>query len=299
MSMNTKIGGPLSGERDHGCSLDGFTLIELVVVIPIIAILAALLLLLPALGRAMVKAQAVQCMNNNRQLVVAWRQYAKDSGDQLPYAYAPTGTAAARYAWIPGGGALDLDRSNPTQQGNWDADNTIKKSQLWPYCGNSVGIWHCPADKSMGKNPAGQMVPRPRSRSMNMWVGGRGDTPDPSAGWSQGANWKVFRKLAEMIRPGPAMTFVLLDEREDSINDGFFVVQMDGYPAISQTIMVDFPASGHSQAAGFAFADGHAEIHKWQDPRTCPPLTTVLNVNVPQPNSKDVYWLQDHSTRVY
>ena len=285
-------------ERNNWCSLDGFTLIELLVVIPIIAILAALLLR-PTLGRTTVKAQAVQCMNNNRQLVLAWRQYAKDSGGQLPYAYAPIGTAAAPYAWIPGGGALDLDLSNPTQQGNWDADNTVKKSPLWPYCGKSVGIWHCPADKSMGKNPAGQRVPRPRSRSMNMWVGGRGDTPDPRAGWSQGANWKVFRKLTEMIRPGPAKTFVLLDEREDSINDGFFVVQMDGYPNISQTVMVDFPASYHGQAAGFAFADGHSEIHKWRDPRTYRPLTTEQNHNVPQPNNKDVYWLQDHSTRVY
>src|ERR1039458_4844434 len=97
----------------------------------------------------------------------------------------------------------------------------------------------------MGKNPTGQMMPRPRSRSMNMWVGGRGDTPDPRAGWSQGANWKVFRKLSEMIRPGPAMTFVLLDERADSINDGFFVVQMDGYPDISQTVMVDRSATNH------------------------------------------------------
>ena len=296
--MSTKNRGPLSGERNDWCSLDGFTLIELLVVIPIIAFLAALLLL-PALGRGKIKAQTVECVNNNRQLVLAWWHYAKDSGDQLPYAYAPIGTAAARYAWIPGGGGLDLDLSNPTQQGNWDADNTIKKSPLWRYCGNSVGPWHCPADKSMGKNPSGQMVPRPRSRSMNMWVGGRGDTPDPRAGWGQGANWKVFRKLTEMIRPGPAMTFVLLDEREDSINDGFFVVQMDGYLNLSQTVMVDFPASCHGQAAGFAFADGHAEIHKWQDPRTYPPLTTEVSHNVIQPNSKDVYWLQDHSTRVY
>jgi prepilin-type processing-associated H-X9-DG protein len=52
-------------------------------------------------------------------------------------------------------------------------------------------------------------------------------------------------------------------------------------------------------AAGFTFADGHAEIHKWLDPRTCPPLTTTLQLNVPQPNSKDVFWMQDHCTRVY
>ena len=78
MSMSTKSRGPPAAERNNGCSLDGFTLIELLVVIPIIAILAALLLR-PALGRATVKAQAVQCMNNNRQLVLAWRQYAKDA----------------------------------------------------------------------------------------------------------------------------------------------------------------------------------------------------------------------------
>jgi prepilin-type processing-associated H-X9-DG protein len=102
-----------------------------------------------------------------------------------------------------------------------------------------------------------------------------------------------------MIRPGPSNTFVLLEEREDSINDGFFIVQMDGYPDTSKTVMVDFPASYHGQAAAFAFADGHCEIHKWQDPRTYPPIDPNLQLNVPQPNSKDIYWMQDHSTRVY
>jgi prepilin-type N-terminal cleavage/methylation domain-containing protein len=77
MSMTTKSRGPLSRERNNWRSLDGFTLIELLVVIPIIAIPAAPLLL-PAVGRVNVKAQAVQCMNNNRQLVLAWRQYARD-----------------------------------------------------------------------------------------------------------------------------------------------------------------------------------------------------------------------------
>ena len=95
------------------------------------------------------------------------------------------------------------------------------------------------------------------------------------------------------------MTFVFLEEREDSINDGFFIVQMDGYPNMASTVMVDFPASYHGQAAGFSFADGHAEIHKWQDARTYPPLSTTLKLNDPQPNSKDVYWMQDHSARVY
>jgi prepilin-type processing-associated H-X9-DG protein len=236
-------------------------------------------------------------MNNNRQLMLAWRQYAEDNRDELPYGYALG--AMAQYAWLPSGVPWDLDLAVPTQQGNWDADNTIKKSLIWPYCGKSAGIWHCPADRSLGQNPAGQLVPRPRSISMNIWAGGRGDTTDPRGGWSMSANYKVFRKLSEMLRPGPSNTFVFLEEREDSINDGFFIVQMDGYPNMASTVMVDYPASYHGRSCDFAFADGHAEIHKWKDARTYPPLTTTLQLNQAQPNSPDVFWMQDHSTRAY
>jgi len=286
----------LARNPHHG----GFTLIELLVVIAIIAILAALLL--PALARAKLKAQGVQCMSNNRQIMLAWRLYVEDSADNLPYGYSANypGTATQPYyAWIPDGVPWDLNLAVPTQQGNWDATNTIMKSLIWPYCGNSRGIWHCPADKSLGQGPGGVKVSRPRSFSMNIWAGGRQDTSpsDPAGGWNSTPPCVVFRKLGDMLRPGPANTFVFLEEREDSINDGFFIVQMSGYPNLAQTVMVDFPASYHGQACDFAFADGHAEIHKWRDSRTYPPLTTELTLNVPQPNSQDVWWMQDHSTR--
>ncbi len=92
------------------------------------------------------------------------------------------------------------------------------------------------------------------------------------------------------------MTFVLLDERQDSINDGYFVTEMDGYPNPRTTKIVDYPASYHALAAGFAFADGHSEIHKWKDSRTFPALRmgVPLQLNVPSPNNPDVLWMQDH-----
>jgi len=133
---------------------------------------------------------------------------------------------------------------------------------------------------------------------MSNWVGGNGDAPPYYRGcWGTAGRWTVFRKLSAFSRPGPAMTYVILDERQDSINDAYFVVEMDGYPDISKTKIVDYPASYHNRAAGFAFADGHSEIHKWLDGRTVPPLTTTLNLNVGSPNNKDVYWMQEHSTR--
>jgi len=267
-----------------------FTLIELLVVIAIIAILAALLL--PALAKARQRADAIACMNNNRQLTLAWRMYVEDSGDVLPFAY-----GGAPYTWVAG----VLDRNDPRAMGNWDAANTVGKSPLAPFVGKNLAVWRCPADRSMGINPSGQRVPRPRSRSMSIWTGGNGDSPENGykGMWGPVGNWLVYRKLAQIINPGPAMTFVMLDEREDSINDAFFVVEMDGYPSLTTTKIVDYPASYHNKACGFSFADGHSEIHKWRDSRTTPPVSSQdLNLNIPSPNNQDVLWMQTRCTRL-
>jgi prepilin-type processing-associated H-X9-DG protein len=264
-------------------------LIELLVVIAIIAILAALLL--PALSRAKLKGQAIRCMNNSRQLMLAWRMYAEENRDLLPFSYAED-TLATNYVWVRG----LINPAAENTRANWDIETTLKLGNLWPYT-KSVGIYHCPADPSLAKNPQGQLVPRVRSMSMSNWVGGNGDSPSTNyrGGWGNSGRWHVYRKISQMINPGPALTFVLLDERKDSINDGYFVTEMTGYPNPAATQIIDWPASYHGQAGGFAFADGHSEVHRWRDPRTMPKLSTNLST-VNSPNNQDVIWLQNHSS---
>ena len=262
----------------------GFTLIELLVVIAIIAILAALLL--PALAMAKTKAQGIGCLNNHRQLMVAWRMYVEDNDSWLP------NVKHGPYEWV--GGWLDFSNNKM----NWDPEVNLTKSLLWNYCGENRTIFKCPGDKSYA-NVKGKKIPRIRSMSMLNWIGGRGE--NRPMGWSANSGpWRIYRKFGDMINPGPSSTFIFLDEREDSINDGMFVVDMGGYPS-NPTMhrIVDIPASYHGGAGGLSFADGHSETKKWTDSRTVAPFRKGVTTGYdrPSPNNSDIAWMQERATR--
>jgi prepilin-type N-terminal cleavage/methylation domain-containing protein/prepilin-type processing-associated H-X9-DG protein len=272
----------------------GFTLIELLVVIAIISILASLLL--PALIAAKAKAQTTSCLNNFKQMQMAWLLYNHDYPDFL----APNsdvgnqGKDVDDPGWVADIMSFNTDPVSVDEATNTDllvGSQYADFGSLGPYTRNA-SIYHCPADKST-VSFNGAQYPRARSISMNGWVG------FATRDWMQPAAppyYKLNFKLGDMIKPGPANTWVLIDEREDSINDGWFAVDMVNQGATAH--WVDLPASRHSRGTVLSFADGHAQNKKWIDPRTNPAMSLGTTVGHDQfaPDSPDVAWLQQRTT---
>jgi len=265
----------------------GFTLIELLVVIAVLAILAALLL--PALSRARQKSQGAYCLNNLKQLQYAWHLYTGDYGDSVPPVSSTElcGKDPQHASWVAGWLKTDSDFGD-----KFDSTNTdLLIGQAYTEFG-SLGynyvkhaqVYRCPADKSTVK-VGERSYPRVRSMSVNAYLSGKGKWQMPQ--------FVVFRRTADILKPEKIWVFI--DEREDSINDGAFAVDMTQHYAI-----VDFPATYHNGSGGLSFADGHAEYHHWREPTTNPVLKPGQHLPLgSKPTSVrdvDMAWLTEHTT---
>lgn len=266
----------------------GFTILELMVIIAVVVVLAGLLL--PALSRAGAKAKSIQCLNNQRQLIVACMLYASDHEDAFPH---NLGIAETRQSVADGS---YLNWVNNVMSWELDSDNTntavLARGGLGPYTSGTAGIYKCPSDfvLSQLQRDAG-WDSRVRSYSMNAMVGNAGVFTSSGSN-TNNPYYKQFFTLSQV--PEPADIFVFIEEHPDSVRDGYFLNR-----TIKPLEWTDLPASYHSGGANLVFADGHSESHQWVRSTTKKPARAdgaKLPIGLATEPLEDFVWLMKRTS---
>ena len=281
---------------------------DLLVVIATAGILAVLVL--PTLGFSKARPQAVVCLNNFNQLAKACAMYTGDNHQFFPPNPDDGGTSPG-YEWCAGdvGGWATLASVGSSAAGNAAYTTNPKYSLLSPYLANNGMSFKCPTDWRICLYQ-GKQVPVVRSVSANAGVGtvdlswlkggvhsGIPRSPAGGAWLTGGGNemqtlYATFGSTSDFKNCSPSDIFSYADEDPLSINDGALAV------VASIPEVIDYPSTRHQNGAGFAFCDGHTEMHQWKSDVFVLHATPVTRQI--QPNTEtyaDWYWLAWHASR--
>ena len=250
-----------------------FTLIELLVVIAIIAVLMAILF--PTLNRAREQGKRASCLNNLKQLTLAWIMYADENDDKLVNGAAGvTGNVHENEPpWVSSTIASGWDSGEqlPEQQ----QEDAIMSGALWPYV-KQMKLYRCPTGSR------GEMLTYAIMFSMN-------GIAYPVVRDKPGV---FIKRRSEIYNPPPACRIVFIDE--GWMSPDAFAVHYD----IEQWF--DAPPVRHGNGTNVSFADGHSDYRKWRGPETIEAGTALLsykdqtwNWTPETPEGfEDLYWIQ-------
>jgi prepilin-type N-terminal cleavage/methylation domain-containing protein/prepilin-type processing-associated H-X9-DG protein len=270
------------GIRQRRTRSVGFTLVELLVVIAVIAILAGLLL--PALSRAKAQALRIQCLNSEKQLSLAWMLYSGDNRDYLVLNGAGRPRNSGPYLWV-------LGSNHGFQDGLLQPQYLVNPAHALfaPYLKNAQ-IYKCPTDRSIIR-VGNRNVPKIRSYALNAYMGtipGNFERPVEI-----NSAYRVYLKSSQTGTDLPSQRFVFMEVNPASICTPGFGVNM------AQESIVHYPGVAHNGQAVVSFADGHQESKKWLDARTrklLPRNADHLPHNDMTPRNPDVQWLRERAT---